>query len=181
MRYIFQRQASLDPSFILSFKLKSWVFVNGFKTDTCTLNSGTTSLNTFFIIWLNNWIELNLLRWLDWIFWGWYLPSLSINYVGMSKDMEKRLPQLYYIKMKISYDLGFIVIRVAMATQWRHYVFHLSLCFSVPRVFWINRLREYVPPIIASIMAKFKQILWEHFRNTLKCSFKNHQNSEIAC
>ena len=42
------------------------------------------------------------LRWLDWIFRGWYLPSLSINYVGMSKDIEKRLPQLYYIKMKIS-------------------------------------------------------------------------------
>ena len=56
------------------------------------------------------------LRWLDWIFWGGYLPSLSINYVGMSKDMEKRLPQLYYIKMKISYDLGFIAIGVAMAT-----------------------------------------------------------------
>ena len=48
--------------------------------------------------------------------WGGYLPSLSINYVGMSKDMEKRLPQLYYIKMKISYDLGFIAIGVAMAT-----------------------------------------------------------------
>ena len=59
-----------------------------------------------------------LLRWLDWIFWGWYLPSLSsnINYVGMRKDMEKRLPQLYYIKMKISYDLDFIAIGVAMAT-----------------------------------------------------------------
>ena len=57
-----------------------------------------------------------LLRWLDWIFWGLYLPSLSINYVGMSKDIEKRLPQLYYIKMKISYDLGFIAIGVAMAT-----------------------------------------------------------------
>ena len=57
-----------------------------------------------------------LLRWLDWIFWGWYLPSLSINYVGMSKDMEKRLPQLYYIKMKISYDPDFIAIGVAMAT-----------------------------------------------------------------
>ena len=57
------------------------------------------------------------LRWLDWIFWGWYLPSLSINYVGMSKDIEKRLPQLsYYIKMKMSYDLGFIAIGVAMAT-----------------------------------------------------------------
>ena len=34
----------------------------------------------------------------------------------MSKDMEKRLPQLCYIKMKISYDLGFIAIGVAMAT-----------------------------------------------------------------
>ena len=43
-------------------------------------------------------------------------PSLSIHYVAMSKDMEKRLPQLYYIKMKISYDLGFIAIGVAMAT-----------------------------------------------------------------
>ena len=54
------------------------------------------------------------LKVVDWIFWGGYLPSLSINYVGMSKDMGKRLPQLYY-KIKISYDLGFIAIRVAMA------------------------------------------------------------------
>ena len=37
------------------------------------------------------------LRWLDWIFLGGYLPSLSINYIAMSKDMGKRLPQLYYI------------------------------------------------------------------------------------
>ena len=55
-------------------------------------------------------------RWLDWIFLGGYLPSLSINYVAMSKDMEKRFPQLYYIKMQISYDVGFIAIGVAMAT-----------------------------------------------------------------
>ena len=55
-------------------------------------------------------------RWLDWIFLGGYLPSLSINYVAMSKDMEKRLPQLSHIKMKISYDLSFIVIGVIMAT-----------------------------------------------------------------
>ena len=57
-----------------------------------------------------------LLRWLDWIFLGEYLPSFSINYVAMSKDREERLPQLYYIKMKISYDLGFIAIGVPMAT-----------------------------------------------------------------
>ena len=34
-------------------------------------------------------------------FGGGYLPSLSINYVVMSKDMGKMLPQLYYIKMQI--------------------------------------------------------------------------------
>ena len=56
------------------------------------------------------------LRWLNRIFLAGYLPRLSINYVGMSKDMGKRLPQLYYIKMKISYDLGFIAIGVAVAT-----------------------------------------------------------------
>ena len=49
-------------------------------------------------------------------FLGGYLLSLSINYVTMSKDMEKGLPQLYYIKMKISYDLSFIAIGIAMAT-----------------------------------------------------------------
>ena len=57
-----------------------------------------------------------ILRWLDWIFLEGYLPSLSINYVAMSKDMGKRLPELYYIKMKISYDLGFIAIEDTMAT-----------------------------------------------------------------
>ena len=61
-------------------------------------------------------IAASLLRWLDWIFWGGYLPRLSFNYVGMSKDMGKREPQLYYIMMKISYDLGFSAIGVAMAT-----------------------------------------------------------------
>ena len=49
-------------------------------------------------------------------FLGGYLPSSSINYVAMSKDMGERLPQLYYIKKKISYGLGFLAIGVAMAT-----------------------------------------------------------------
>ena len=61
-------------------------------------------------------LNFERLRWLDWIFLGGYLPSLSINHVAMSKDMEKGLPQLYYVKMKISFDLGFIAIGVAMAT-----------------------------------------------------------------
>ena len=68
-----------------------------------------------FVLYIDMFFRVNL-RWLDWIFLGGYLPSLSLNYVGMSKDMEKTLPQLYYIKMKISYDLGFIAIGVVMAT-----------------------------------------------------------------
>ena len=30
---------------------------------------------------------------------GGYLPSVNINFLGLSKDMAKRLPQLHYIKM----------------------------------------------------------------------------------
>ena len=67
-------------------------------------------------LYVDNLLGIKGLRWLDWIFLGGYLPSLSLKYVCMSKDMEKKLPQLYYIKMKISYDLGFIAIGVAMAT-----------------------------------------------------------------
>ena len=47
--------------------------------------------------------------------------------------------------------------------------------------FWRNRLRGFAPAIIASIMVKFEQIVWVHFRNILKRSFKLHKNSEIAC
>ena len=59
--------------------------------------------------------------------------------------------------------------------------FLFILCFSVPGVFLRNRLREFVPAIIASIISKFKQILWERFRNNLKRSFKHNKNSEIEC
>ena len=60
--------------------------------------------------------------------------------------------------------------------------FFIYLCVSLYQEFFLrNRLREFVPAIIASIMAKFEQILWERFRNILKRSFKHHKNSEIAC
>ena len=36
--------------------------------------------------------------------------------VGMSKDMGKRSPQIYCIKMNFFFDPGFIAIGVAMAT-----------------------------------------------------------------
>ena len=35
------------------------------------------------------------LRWLDTVFQGQYLPSLSINYVTINKGLENLPPQLY--------------------------------------------------------------------------------------
>ena len=57
------------------------------------------------------------LRWLDKVFQGQYLPSLSINYVAINKDLEKLLPQLYYSKMKICHDQDSNNIAVVIATK----------------------------------------------------------------
>ena len=49
----------------------------------------------------------------------------------MNDDMGKRLPELYYIKIKLSYDLGFIAIGVAMAnviTPLRFLFIFVFLC-----------------------------------------------------
>ena len=41
-------------------------------------------------------------------------------------------------------------------------MFFIYLCVSLYQEFFLrNRLKEFVPTIIASIMAKFEQILWE--------------------
>ena len=55
--------------------------------------------------------------------------------------------------MKISYDRGFNAIGVAVT------FFYLSLGLSVLGVFLTKILREYVSATIASIMAKFEQVL----------------------
>ena len=96
--------------------------------------------------------------------------------------MGKRLPQLYYIKLKIS------LIGILLQSEWPWQrndavTFFIYLCVSLYQAFFFltNRLREYVPAVIASIMAKFEQILRERFQNILKRSFKHHKNSEIAC
>ena len=49
--------------------------------------------------------------------------------------MEKRLPQLYFIKMKISYDLGFI----ASESPWQRYdaiTFFIYCCVSLYQEFF---------------------------------------------
>ena len=54
-------------------------------------------------------------RWLDRVFQGQYLPSLSD--VAINKDFEKLPPQLHEKKMKLCYDQGFNDIGVVQATK----------------------------------------------------------------
>ena len=79
-------------------------------------------------------VRVNL-RWLDWIFLGGYLPSLGINYVAMNKDMEKRFPQLYYIKMKIL----MVWVLLQSESPWQHndtITFFIYLCVSLYQKFF---------------------------------------------
>ena len=56
-----------------------------------------------------------------------YLPSLSINYVAIGKDLKKLPPQVCWIKMKTCYDQGCNEIGVVIATKLRHYARHGTL------------------------------------------------------
>ena len=55
--------------------------------------------------------------------------------------------------------------------------FFTCLCISRHREIR-NRLKELVPPLVASIMAQFEQIQRKRFRNISKQSFKGHKNGE---
>ena len=69
------------------------------------------------------------MRWLDGAFLGQYLPSLSINYVAINKDLEKWPAQLYYMKMQICSDQSYNNIWVVIATKWPYNLFHLQPYF----------------------------------------------------
>ena len=57
--------------------------------------------------------------------------------------------------------------------------FLLAFVFLGTRSFFFQKsLRELVPPLVASVVAKFEQILWERFGNILQQSLKGHKNSE---
>ena len=73
---------------------------------------------------------------------GVYVPTLSVNHVGINKDIAKRLPQLHGL--------------LTSELPWQHNdaitFFTCLLYFSVLGVF-------FVPPSVASVVAKFEQIL----------------------
>ena len=57
--------------------------------------------------------------------------------------------------------------------------FLLAFVFLGTRSFFFQKLlRELVPPLVASVVAKFEQILWERFGNILQQSLKGHKKSE---
>ena len=85
------------------------MYIEKNEKNTLQNESGEESLN-------RNHRAYNL-RWLDTVFQGQYLPSLSINYVAINKVLEKLQPQLYEIKMKICYDQGCNGIGVVIATK----------------------------------------------------------------
>ena len=62
-----------------------------------------------------------------------------------------------------------IHVLLTSALSWQHNdaitFLNLPLYFSVEGIFFRNRLRELVPPLVASVVAKFEQILWQRFGN----------------
>ena len=76
-------------------------------------------------------------------FLGGYLPSLSINYVAMSKDVEKKLSQLNYIKMKISNDFGFYCNRVNF-TSLSSLTESCSFWYGLKGLFSLHKLDDKV-------------------------------------
>ena len=91
------------------------------------------------------------LRWLGRVFQGQYLSSLSKNYVAINRDLEK-LPQLYWIKLKICYDQEYNDSEVVTATIWHHYLYYLQLYF-------------------VALGKSFKKNLCKRYRHTLGWSF----------
>ena len=80
---------------LIAFKTKNDVYhevkgcvYNIFKKGVCKI----TLIENFVNIFCR---EMSDLRWLDTVFQGQYLPSLSINYVAINKVLEKLPPQLY--------------------------------------------------------------------------------------
>ena len=75
------------------------------------------------------------------------------------------------------------MIHVLLASElpWQHHdaiTFLLTFIFLGIRGLFQKSLKELVLLLVASVVARFEQILWERFGNILKQSFKRHKNSK---
>ena len=109
-----------------------------------------------------HWKNIGQLRWLDGVFQGQYLLSLSINYVAINNNLEKLPTQLHQIKIK-----KIIMIKVTMTleqSQQRNDATTYFTCSRISRhwdVFFQNCSREIFPRRAASIYQSVIKILWE--------------------
>ena len=99
--------------------------------------------------------------------------------MGMSKNMEKRLPQLYYIKTK------FLMIWVLLH-YWGHHGnamtalrFLFIFVFLCTWSFFKGSLKGVCPCHNCLNYGKVWTNLWDGFGNILKWSFKSHKNIKI--
>ena len=84
--------------------------------------------------------SLGLLRWLDCMFQGVYCPILSVYFVGINKDIRKKLPHRCCLKFSfftaVMYeDENFFLIHVLLASEfsWQRNdasLFFTCLCIS---------------------------------------------------
>ena len=97
-------------------------------------------------------------------------PSLSINYVAINEDMEKRLPQIYLTKTKIYYEQSRVDIGVVTTTKWRHDLFYLQSYFSA-LVFFKKCSRSFCSPNICLNVEGVFEVFWDDIliaRDTVK-------------
>ena len=75
-----------------------------------------------------------------------------------------------------------IHVLLTSALPWQHNdaitVFTYFCITRYKELFFRVRSRELVLPLVASVVAKFEQVLWERFGNILNQGFEGHKNSE---
>ena len=98
----------------------------------------------------NNIGRTGIWKWLDTVFQGQYLPSLSINCVRCHKKTFGKIATTV------------VLDKVVIATKWRYYPLYLQHYFSLG-----NRSQELFAPIVASMFVKLKRNLYERYRDIL--------------
>ena len=108
-------------------------------------------------------------------------PQFECYYVDINKDIEKKVTSAVLYKDETFLWFMFYWHKSCLGNIMTLLRFLLGLyLFLGTRIFFCfrERLRELLPPLIASILAKFEQILWERFGSIFKSSFKGHNTSE---
>ena len=91
---------------------------------------------------IGHFFPCSYIRWLDWIFfWGrGYLPSLSINYIKKSKDMEKKVTTTILYKDENFFVPGFYYNRSRYGNVMTPLLFLFIFVFLCTRSFFFEEI-----------------------------------------